>query len=91
MDSIKKPIIMSVPTQLELECLEHLQTKTQHELDKFRIRLQSTITNLPQCGIACIKCQQQMVRFQLIQKRSGDEGATAYFTCTLCNHQWRRN
>lgn len=38
--------------------------------------------------ITCKRCGGERVRYKLFQRRSSDEGSSAYFACSDCNRQW---
>ena len=64
--------------------------KTQQDTTKAQILESSNKFTISQIGVRCINCKQiGNVRYQLIQKRGGDECSSAFFACQECNHSWR--
>jgi DNA-directed RNA polymerase subunit M/transcription elongation factor TFIIS len=55
------------------------------------IRLKTSIieNNISNTDVECPKCKQKNVYAITKQVRSGDEGATTFFTCLNCNNSWR--
>lgn len=39
----------------------------------------------------CPKCGHDEMRYQTLQLRSADEGATVFYTCIKCNYKYRTN
>lgn len=43
----------------------------------------------PNSAYICSKCGKQTINVKTYQVRSGDEGATSFFTCCNCGNQWQ--
>lgn len=43
----------------------------------------------PNSAYICSKCGKQTINVKTFQVRSGDEGATSFFTCCNCGNQWQ--
>jgi DNA-directed RNA polymerase subunit M/transcription elongation factor TFIIS len=68
---------------LKFDCLYF---KLQQECQK-----NSAILQKPKASYAtCHKCKSNKIWIDDRQVRSGDEGSTAFFKCSECNHEWRQ-
>lgn len=67
-----------------------------NEDDDLRINIQAykssqSTTMVKNTDKICPKCKEQNVNCITKQVRSGDEGATDFFTCLSCGYKWKVN
>ena len=74
-------------TTEELQFFTIALEQKQHDSQQLRQRLREDDCQLH--GTICIRCQSRSVRYASRQLRSMDEGPSACFQCTTCQHRWR--
>lgn len=59
-------------------------------LKEFKSRENKIVKPKPS-HINCPKCGKNIVWIDVLQTRSGDEGATSFFMCDSCKYSWTMN